>query len=325
MFYFRRRRAFIIRHTIVVVVLPVSFVGGGVVLTDSQRHKELADFLKTRRLRLSPQAAGLPLQPGRRRTKGLRREEVAALSGVSLAWYTYLEQGRPIRVSEQVLESIARTLQLDVDERNYMFVLASQLLTTSAVPEEDRVPPSLQFMMDEMEACPAYLIDNRWNIIAWNRLACEMFGNFSEMDDLEKNLVWRTFMATDYRRLFEDWETIAKRLLAQFRIHFAKNMNDPWYNEMVEKLKQTSPEFGEWWQQHEVFGIPAGKKEIFHSKAGLLAFIYHSFSLVEQPDWILTVFIPDPKTDTGEKLKKLLSPITVNLGKKKSLVSRQGD
>ncbi len=275
-------------------------------MSESQRHKELADFLKTRRLRLTPQAAGLPFRAGSRRTKGLRREEVAALSGVSLAWYTYLEQGRPIRVSEQVLESIARTLQLDVEERNYMFVLANQLLTATAVPEENRVPPSLQFMMDEMESCPAYLIDNRCNIIAWNRLACEIFGNFPEMNDLERNLVWRTFMVPEYRRLFGDWETIAKRLLAQFRIYFAKNMNDQWYNEMVGKLKQNSPEFAEWWQQHEVFGIPAGKKEIFHSKAGLLSFIYHSFSLVEQQEWILTTFIPDPKTDTGEKLKKFI-------------------
>lgn len=188
------------------------FVGGGEAMSESQRHKVLADFLKTRRLRLTPQAAGLPFRAGSRRTKGLRREEVAAISGVSLAWYTYLEQGRPIRVSEQVLESIARTLQLDAEERNYMFVLASQLLTAAAVPEENRVPPSLQFMMDEMESCPAYLIDNRCNIIAWNRLACEIFGNFSEMDDLERNLVWRTFMVPEYRRLFGDWETIAKRL-----------------------------------------------------------------------------------------------------------------
>ena len=156
-----------------------------------------------------------------------------------------------------------------------------------------------------MESCPAYLIDNRCNIIAWNRLACEIFGNFSEMDDLERNLVWRTFMVTEYRRLFGDWETIAKRLLAQFRIYFAKNMDDPWYIEMVEKLKQNSPEFGEWWQQHEVFGIPTGKKEILQSKAGLLTLLYHSFSLVEQPDWTLTVFIPDHNTNTGEKLRML--------------------
>ncbi|UUZ81744.1 helix-turn-helix transcriptional regulator [Paenibacillus sp. P26] len=250
-------------------------------MTDSKRHKELADFLRTRRLRLSPQAAGLPLQPGRRRTQGLRREEVAALSGVSLAWYTYLEQGRPIRVSEQVLESIARTLQLDTDERNYMFVLAGPLMMNGAPPEDGGVPPSLQRMLDDMESCPAYLTDNRWNIIAWNRPACEVFGDFPAMEELGRNLVWRTFMVPEYRRLFQDWEGIAKRSLAQFRIHYAKNMNDPWYNEMVARLKQASPEFAAWWQQHEVFGIPAGRKEIVHPRAGLLAFQYHSFSLVE--------------------------------------------
>jgi transcriptional regulator with XRE-family HTH domain len=247
----------------------------------------------------------LPLQTAKRRTKGLRREEVAALSGVSLAWYTYLEQGRPIRVSEQVLDSIARALQLDHDERSYLFVLAGELLASAPAAEAETVPPSLQSMMDDMTACGAYLVGSRWNILAWNRLACDIFGNFAEMDDLGRNLVWRTFMDPDYRRLFTDWETIAKRLLAQFRIHFAKNMNDPWYNEMVEKLKQSSPEFDEWWQHHEVFGIPAGRKEIIHPNAGLLHLLYHSFSLSEQPEWTMTVFVPDPNTDTGEKLAAL--------------------
>jgi transcriptional regulator with XRE-family HTH domain len=273
---------------------------------DSQRHKELADFLKTRRLRLTPQAVGLPLQSARRRTKGLRREEVATLSGVSLAWYTYLEQGRPIRVSEQVLDSLARTLQLDSDERGYLFALASQLLTIAPAAEDDALPASLQAMMDRIADCPAYMIGSRWDVLAWNRLACEVFGEFAAMDALHRNLVWRTFMDPDYRRLFVNWETIGKRLIAQVRILYAKHIDDPWYNEMVERLLQQSPEFREWWRQHEVFGIPAGRKEIIHMKAGLLSFNYHGLSLSERPDWTLTVFVPDPGTDTGEKLKALL-------------------
>jgi transcriptional regulator with XRE-family HTH domain len=275
-------------------------------LDHSQRHKELANFLKIRRLRLNPEAAGLPLQSSRRRTQGLRREEVAALSGVSLAWYTYLEQGRPIRVSEQVLESIARILQLDSDERNYLFVLASQWLAIEPTSIEEKISPSLQYMLDELKACPAYIVGNRWNILAWNQMACEVFGNYFEMDHLGRNLIWRTFTDADYRRLFVDWEPMAKRLLAQFRIYFAKNIDDPWYNEMVEKLKQYSPEFEEWWEQHEVFGIPTGKKEIFHSKAGLLTLEFNSFLLAEQPDWTLTIFTPDVRTETSEKLKTLI-------------------
>ncbi|NOU86184.1 hypothetical protein GC102_10400 [Paenibacillus sp. LMG 31460] len=110
----------------------------------------------------------------------------------------------------------------------------------------------------------------------------------------------------EYRRLFVDWEPMAKRLLAQFRSYFAKNIEDPWYNEMVEKLKETSPEFEEWWQQHEVFSIPEGKKEIYHSRAGLLTLKYNSFLLVEHPDWILSVITPNAKTDTKEKLITLI-------------------
>jgi transcriptional regulator with XRE-family HTH domain len=274
-------------------------------LDQSQRHKELANFLKTRRLRLNPEAAGLPHQSTRRRTQGLRREEVAALSGVSLAWYTYLEQARPIRVSEQVLESIARTLQLDSDERKYLFALASQLLTIEPTSVQEKVAPSLQYMLDELKACPAYIVGNRWNIVAWNQMACEVFGNYYEMDELGRNILWQTFTETDYRRLFVDWEAMAKRLLAQFRIYFAKNIDDPWYTDMVEKIKQYSPEFGEWWEQHEVFGIPTGKKEIFHARAGHLTLQFNSFLLAEHPDWTLTVFTPDPNTDTSENLKTL--------------------
>jgi transcriptional regulator with XRE-family HTH domain len=276
-------------------------------LEHSQRHKELADFLKTRRLHLTPQAVGLPPQSSRRRIKGLRREEVAALSGVSLAWYTYLEQGRPIRVSEQVLESLARTLQLGRDERNYLFALAHQWLTIEpASLKEDIISPSLQFMLDQLHGCPAYIIGNRWTIVAWNQMACAIFGNYSEMDELERNVIWRMFTDDEYRGLFVDWESLAKRLLAQFRSYFAKNIEDPWYNDISEKLKQSSPEFGEWWQQHEVFGIPVGKKELYHSRVGMLSLEYNNLLLPEHPDWVLTVFTPDPATDTKAKLAALV-------------------
>jgi transcriptional regulator with XRE-family HTH domain len=276
-------------------------------LSSSKRHKELADFLKIRRLRLSPLAAGLTAPSARRRIHGLRREEVAALSGVSLAWYTYLEQGRPIRVSEQVLESLARTLQMDGDERNYLFSLASQWLVKEPVQiQEETVSPSLQYMLDELKACPAYIVGGRWEIVAWNRMACEVFGDYSAMDHLGRNLIWRMFADAEHRRLFADWESAAKRLLAQFRNYYGKNIENPWYNEMVEKLKETSPEFREWWQQHEVFGIPEGKKEIRHPRVGLLTLEYNSLLIAEDPDLMLTVFTPDFQTDTKEKLNALI-------------------
>lgn len=271
----------------------------------SRRHKELADFLKTHRSRLNPEAAGLPPRPSKRRTAGLRREEVAALSGVSLAWYTYLEQGRPIRVSEQVLESIARTLQLDTDERNYLFSLTGEWLIAEPAPKEEGISPSLQYMLDDLGICPAYIFDDGWNTIAWNRMACEVFGNYDDMDRLNRNLIWRTFTDPDYRKLFLDWEPMAKRLLAQFRIYFAKYIDNPWFLTMVEELKRSSKEFSEWWKDHEVSGIPTGKKGLVHPEVGRLTLDFNNFRLAERPGWTLTVFTPDAGTDTRDKLKTL--------------------
>jgi transcriptional regulator with XRE-family HTH domain len=279
---------------------------GGRLLNQSQRHKELADFLKTRRLRLTPQAVGLSPQSTRRRTPGLRREEVAALSGVSLAWYTYLEQGRPIRVSEQVLESLARTLQLDNDERNYLFTLANQWLSIEpTVLKEETISPSLQQVLDELNY-PAYIVGSMLNVIAWNQLACEVFGDFFKMDHWERNLVWRMFTDSDYRLLFVDWESMAKNLLAQLRIYYGKNIENPWYSELVDTLKKASPEFSEWWQQYDVFGIPEGKKVLRHPRVGLLVLEYNSLIVAAHPECILTVFTPDAGTDTQEKLKTLI-------------------
>ena len=231
------------------------------------------------------------------------------MSGVSLAWYTYMEQGRPIRVSEQVLESIARTLQLDSDERSYLFSLANEWLIgelTSNAEMEEQISSSLQYMLDDLRICPAYIIDGGWSIVAWNPMACEVFGNYNEMDRLQRNLIWRTFTDPDYRHLFVDWEPMAKRLLGQFRIYFAKYIDDPWYHEMVEELKQCSNEFKEWWKDHEVSGIPTGKKEIVHPKLEQLTFDFNNFLLAERPGWTLSVFTPVVNTDTADKLKTLI-------------------
>ncbi len=279
------------------------------ILNRSRRHKELADFLKTHRSRLNPELAGLPSLPSKRRTSGLRREEVAALSGVSLAWYTYLEQGRAIRVSEQVLESIARTLRLDTDERNYLFSLAGEWLIAEPAPGEAGISPSLQYMLDDLGICPAYIFDDAWNIAAWNRMASRVFGNFDEMDRHQRNLIWRTFTDSDYRNLFVDWEPMAKRLLAQFRIYFAKYMDDPWYLTMVEELQRSSDEFAKWWKDHEVSGIPTGKKDLLHPGVGRLTLDFNNFRLAERPGWIFSVFTPGAGTDTRDKLEALAGEV----------------
>lgn len=128
----------------------------------------------------------------------------------ALAWYTNLEQGRPIRVSEQVLESLSRTLKLDKDEKSYLFLLANQWLPSDSVLEQkengDTISSALQLILDVLHPCPAYIIGNRWNIAAWNEMAAEVFGYSYDMNEFERNIIWRMFTRDDYRKLFVNWE-----------------------------------------------------------------------------------------------------------------------
>ncbi|AJY75543.1 helix-turn-helix transcriptional regulator [Paenibacillus beijingensis] len=266
-------------------------------MASSAKHKEMGDFLKTRRLRLSPQDAGLRADSSHRRIPGLRREEVAALSGVSLAWYTYMEQGRPIRVSEQVLESLARTLKLDKDERTYLYQLAGHWLPEDARPvsaAEQQVSPALQLILDGMDHFPAYIVGRRWNVVAWNRMAAEVFGFQPAEDEMELNLVWRMFTRKEYREMFVGWPAIAQSLLAQFRGYYGIYSDDPWYRELVERLTATSEEFAAWWPEHNVNGISEGYKRMIHPVLGHLSFDFNSFIVSEDPYMTMTVFTPRP-------------------------------
>ncbi|MBB6734181.1 helix-turn-helix transcriptional regulator [Cohnella zeiphila] len=279
-------------------------------MANSAKHKELGDFLKTRRMRMSLQEAGLPVDGARRRTPGLRREEVAALSGVSLAWYTYLEQGRLIRVSEQVLSSLARTLKLDRDERDYLFKMAGQRPPDDASPaaaEEDRLPPSLRLVLDGIRDYPAFIADGRFTVVAWNRLASAVFGYRKEEDALERNLIWRLFANPAHQQLFCEWEHLGKLLLAQFRNYYGNYADNPWYVELVEKLKEKSPEFAEWWPRHEVLESLEGFKKMRHPLLGEISLEYNSFAAGDDRNLMMAVFTPRPGTDTADKLKRLIA------------------
>lgn len=276
----------------------------------SVKHQELGDFLRTRRERLAPDLAGIRPDARRRRTPGLRREEVAALSGVSLAWYTSMEQGRPIHVSAQVLESLSRTLRLDDKERSYLFTLAGQVPPSEGFPaasEQVSVSAPLQLILDELRRYPAYIVDTRLTIVAWNTLSSEIFAISEESDLLERNIVWRMFTREDYRKIFSHWESIAKSLLAQFRGQYGKDPNDPWYNELRQKLMEISQEFRTWWPQHDVDGIPDGYKEINHPKLGRLELDYTNLIVADKQNMILTVFTPKTGTGTKEKLEQRVS------------------
>lgn len=183
-------------------------------MMDVAHREELAGFLRSRRERLAPLDAGVRAGP-RRRTPGLRREEVAQLSGVSLTWYTWLEQARDITVSRQVLDAVARALQLPATERRYLFALAGEPLPADPAPAP--VSPTLQRLVDSLDPNPAYLVNPCYDILAWNRAEAGLIGDPARLPDAERNTIWLLFTDPAMRTLLVDWRGEAQRLLAQYR------------------------------------------------------------------------------------------------------------
>ncbi|MFC5451312.1 helix-turn-helix transcriptional regulator [Paenibacillus aestuarii] len=276
-------------------------------LSNQTRLDELAQFLRTRRARISPEQVGLS-GGGRRRTPGLRRGEVAQLSGVSVDWYTWMEQARDIQVSAQVLENIARALQLDVNERKHLFLLALQQLPADLTLVETTVSPTLQDFLDLQGTSPAYVSDQRLNIVAWNRAASLIYGDYAAMSARERNTVWRTFTSPYVRDMLQDnWEAHARHRLAQFRASYGKFAGDPWWLELIGDLNHASEEFRAWWPQHDVLNGPEGKKINHHKSVGLLIFDQISFLVSDAPHLTVTINIPTNDSDTSLKLRQLLA------------------
>lgn len=274
-------------------------------MNNVERRKELADFLRTRRARLSPSDVGLP--PGvRRKTAGLRREEVAQLASIGVTWYTWLEQGRDIQVSSQILESLAQVLLLNADEKAHLFSLALPPYGSSSCMHRESVSPLLQRFLDQLGTSPAYITGRRWDLLAWNRAACHVIGDFSALPPEQRNIVWFVFTNEEFRRRAVDWEGIAQRVLAQFRVSSGNAPGDPWFTTLIEALKQASPEFRLWWPRHEVKGRQDGRKELLHPLAGHLVLEYTTFQASESPDLKVVVFLASPESDTAEKIQNLL-------------------
>lgn len=270
-----------------------------------ERCKELGRFLKTRRARILPSEVGLS-EGLRRRTKGLRREEVAALSGIGLTWYTWLEQGRDIKVSSAVLESLARVLLLDEQEKNHLYTLAGQVPEVKINLSEISVNATIERVLDNLILSPSFIMDTRWNIISWNKAASVVFGDFNRIDVCERNMVWMMFNNDAYKNLFVDWELHAKGMLARFRSTTAKYFNDPWFIDFIEKLKEKSEKFNLWWSMYEVETKIGFHKKVKHPIAGTMIFEFASFDVCDSPNLKLIVNNPLPETDTDVKVKLLL-------------------
>ncbi len=273
-------------------------------MNEQERRSELAQFLRNRRGRISPHQVGFPVGK-RRRTPGLRREELAMAAGVGTTWYTWLEQGRDITVSAPVLESLARVLQLDADERAHLFILAREQLPATPFPSEQTVDPALQLILETMGVYPAYVLNPRSDFIAWNQAACQVYADFSMMSLRERNFLWFLFTDRQYRAQVVDWETEAQRALALFRASSQRYIGEAWLTEIVTDLQHVSPEFREWWPRHDVQAAHKGQKQIHHPLVGLLFMQTTVFQLADHPSLRMVVDTPISGTDTLTKLTTL--------------------
>ncbi len=272
-------------------------------MTDNELRSELADFLRTRRSHLLPEEVSLP-RVARRKTAGLRREEVAQLAGVGVTWYTWLEQGRDIHVSTQVLESLAHTLRLTPAETAHLFLLAGQAPPAYPVPQQEQVGPVLIHFLEQMGSNPAYIMGRRWDVLAWNPAACQVFADFAAMPVEERNIVRQLFTDDEYRRCWVDWEGIAQRVLAQFRASSSQYRGDAQFGALITELQQRSPEFAYWWSQHEVQGRQDGQKEFIHPQVGSLVLEHSTFQIDGSPGLKMVVYLPACE-ETARKLRQL--------------------
>jgi len=270
---------------------------------EQERRKELANFLRTRRARLLPGQVGLPAGT-RRRTPGLRREEVAQLVGVGATWYTWLEQGRDIRVSADVLEHLARVLRLDGDERAHLFALARRPLPGPPSPPVETVRPALRELLGALDPCPAHIRNGRWDVLAWNR-AEALVADWAAFPDDERNAVWNHFTNPALRDRLVDWEGDARQLLALFRMENGHRLGDARFVDLVRRLQEASPEFGAWWPQHRVQQQREEPMEFAHPGVGQFPLERVILRVEHDPPLTLRRMVPLPGTDGAAKLRAL--------------------
>jgi len=258
---------------------------------------ELADFLRRRRESLSPLDVGLPAGK-RRRTPGLRREEIAALAGVGITWYTWLEQGRAIKVSSTFLDNIARVLKLDEIERRHLFLLAHQRPPAMAGQAWCELPPLVRRLLDDLTQRPAYVLNLRWDVIGWNAAADRLFG-FGERDPSERNTLWMMFADERLSSRIVEWSVQAPQILASFRRDFAQAPEDETMLSLVEALEQVSPSFRSLWNQHDVHGRCEGRRSFMVDGLGPVAFDHSSFIVDQEKHLRLVFYAAVPGQDAG--------------------------
>lgn len=263
-------------------------------------REDLAAFLRSRRAAVRPEDVGLP-GGGRRRAPGLRREEVALLAGVSVTWYTWLEQGRPVNASRAVLDALARALRLTDAERQHLRALADRSPSGPAPAAAGPPPDSLLRMVAALDPNPAYVLGPRWEYLGWNRGQALLYPAAS-LPEPARNLLSIVFTDPAARALFTDWEEEAHHMLRQFRADTTAIRDDPGVVALVERLREESPEFAGWWAARDVAGFHTRLRRYRHPHAGDLLFEYQQLAPAEWPSLRIVCHLPVPGDDSAARL-----------------------
>ncbi|GAA3921507.1 helix-turn-helix transcriptional regulator [Streptomyces gulbargensis] len=276
--------------------------------TTAKAHRlaELREFLRSRRARVTPAEAGLPEGGARRRTPGLRREEVAVLAGVGVSWYQWLEQGRDITVSPQVLDSVARVLRLGPAERRHLYVLAGLNPPAAEVdPEARDMCQGLRRLIEAWMPFPAHIMDAYWNTVLYNESASIVLGMRPE---IVQNCLISFFTDTVYRSRSADWEELAPKVVAQFRAACSERPDDEGFRAVVEQVKAASEEFTRLWERQDVMPGGLNRKVLSHPLVGPLYMEATQLRVPARPDLVVVLHTPLPEADTAAKLEWLVSP-----------------
>ncbi|MFP3988312.1 helix-turn-helix transcriptional regulator [Streptomyces sp. E11-3] len=271
---------------------------------------QLSEFLRTRRARLKPEDVGLPDYGRHRRVPGLRREELAQLAGVSVAYYTRLEQGNGRNVSAEVLDSIARALRLSDAEHNHLTHLAKPKLTRKKKRfsgKSQQVRVQVQHLIDAMEGVPAYVIGRRLDVIAWNRMAAALFGDLAAKTPEDRNVARHVFLDPSARDFYLDWECKAIEVVSVLRLEAGCYPDDPQLSALVGELSVKSDDFRRLWAAHTVQEKGHGIKRLRHPLVGELTLAYETLKLPDSHDQSLIVFHPEPGSAAQESLRLLSS------------------
>jgi transcriptional regulator with XRE-family HTH domain len=257
-----------------------------------QRRIELGEFLQAIRKRGTPEAFGFP-SGTRRRTNGLRREEIAQLANISATWYTWIEQGRDVNMSADTLLRLAQALKLTRTERAYLFDLAGRRDPQGYIQEEDLASTTLTTLLKNIKV-PAYILGRTWNILAWNQEATNLFGHWlaPETDSIAPNLLRLVFMHPNAKSFVVNWETRSKRLVAEFRADCRSRLEEPELQSLVAELSKTSTDFDLFWKQHDVLERQGGLREFNHNRLGMLAYQQVTMRPVDQEQLKLVMLSP---------------------------------